>query len=116
MTDKRIGPATHQPLEPAVVDRLLDLLSTDDNFRQKFQDDPVGALHELGHQPASAFVSARQPTAGQPFYCMTATKLASKEEFESCRNELKDYLTRRTDHSVVYYFEAGEMKSALRRK
>ena len=40
-------------LSDDTADRLLDLLSTDDDFRAKFQQDPRSALASIGHAPAS---------------------------------------------------------------
>lgn len=116
MTDKRIDRAAHSTLEPDVADRLLDLLSSDDGFRQRFQDDPATALQEVGHAPAAAAITGARPVEGQPFYCMTSSKLASKDEIRRCKDALKDHLTQRADHQVIYYFEAGAMESTLRRR
>ena len=41
-------------LDKKVVDRLLDLLSTDDSFRRLFQEDAKAALLLAGHQPAAS--------------------------------------------------------------
>lgn len=116
MTDKRIDPSAHGTVEPDVADRLLDLLSSDDAFRQRFQDDPAAALQEIGHAPAAPAMKGTRPTEGQPYYCMTSNKLAPKEEILECREALKEHLTRRTNHSVVYYFEAGKVESTLRKR
>lgn len=114
MTDKRLDRPAHETLESEVADRLLDLLSTDDDFRLRFQDNPAAALQEVGHQPSAE--AAERPEKGQPYYCMTSNVLASKDEFSRSREALKDYLTRRTDHAVIYYFEAGEIEATLRPK
>lgn len=116
MTDKRIDPSAHGTLEPDVADRLLELLSNDDDFRQRFQNDPAAALQEIGHAPAATAMKGSRPIEGQPYYCMTSNKLASKEEIRRCKDALRDHLTQRANHQVIYYFEAGEMESTLRRK
>lgn len=116
MTDKRIDPSAHGTLEPEVADRLLELLSSDDDFRQRFQDDPAAALQEIGHAPAVKAMKGSRPIEGQPYYCMTSNKLASKEEIRECRDSLRDHLTQRADHQVIYYFEAGKIESTLRTK
>ena len=93
---------------------MLDLLSTDDGFRKRFQEDPVAALREVGHDRAAAAMTGTRPIEGQLFYCMTSSELASKEEILQCREALKDHLTQRANHRVIYYFEAGKIESTLR--
>lgn len=60
----------HETLPPDIADRLLELLSTSDVFRAKFQRDPAGALHDVGHEPAAA-MRGKRPFKGQPYYCLT---------------------------------------------
>ena len=103
---------THETLPPDIADRLLELLSTSDVFRAKFQRDPAGALHDIGHEPAAA-MRGKRPLKGQPYYCLTG-ELASKEEIRRSREAPKQYLTRRIDHQVIYFFGSGEMGAALR--
>lgn len=105
----------HEPLQPHVADRLLDLLSRDDAFRELFQKNPAAALMQVSDQPQEASPSGAI-VKGDMFYCMTAQNLASKEEIAQTREELKAYLTRYTDHSVVHCFEAGKIASTLRLK
>lgn len=107
--------SAHSPLEPAVADRLLELLSTDDEFRSLFQTDPAAALAEIGHSTAAQYAGAA-PAEGDAFYCMTATRLAPKEEISQSREELKSFLTSYTDHRVIFAFESGQITSTLRRK
>ena len=61
--------STTAPLSPEVSDRLLDLLSTDDAFRDLFQAEPLTALRSIGYQ---------SPTPGK----MTACGLAPAAELE----------------------------------
>src|SRR5687768_8146803 len=60
---------TTAPLSPEVADRLLDLLSTDDAFRDLFQAEPLSALRSIGYQ---------SPLPGK----MTACGLAPAAELE----------------------------------
>lgn len=66
------------PLDPALVDALLDRLSSDDVFRELFATDPHKALAELGYR--------------HPAECMKVTKLASKDEIRKARDELREQL------------------------
>ncbi|MGH8073872.1 MAG: NHLP-related RiPP peptide [Lysobacter sp.] len=102
------GGAGHPPLEPSVADRLLELLSTDDGFRAKFQQDPSTALKQAGLSDAEAALSGTS--------CMRVSNLASKEEVQASREVLQNYLTSAGTHVVVYCFEADKVAASLRRK
>lgn len=67
-----------QPLPAQVVDQLLDLLSTDDNFRELFERNPEAAFERLGYPP----------TPGQ-LECCRPRKLADKATIESTRDEMR---------------------------
>jgi putative modified peptide len=67
-----------QPLPAQVVDQLLDLLSTDDSFRELFERNPEAAFERLGYPP----------TPGQ-LECCKPGVLASKESIEQTRDEMR---------------------------
>ncbi|MGH8025561.1 MAG: NHLP-related RiPP peptide [Pseudoxanthomonas sp.] len=73
-------------ISPQVADRLLELLGTDDVFRQLFKNDPKQALLKVGFvEPASEI---------SPVYCLTGIeKLASKDVIIQSRESIKAYLT-----------------------
>ena len=106
----------HEPLQPHVADRLLDMLSRDDDFREFFQKNPAAALMQLEDRQLHQAPPTGPIAEGDMFYCMTAETLAPKEEIARAREELKAYLTKYTDHSVVHCFEAGKIASTLRLK
>ena len=59
-----------------VVDKLLDKLSTDDEFRADFQNDPQAAIIQLG--------------APADFQCgVCFTQLASKDQIQRTRDALR---------------------------
>ena len=68
-----------------IVDSLLDKLSSDDAFREQFQNSPRAALASLGHQAAA---SAKDSDAGA-WTCMTTTSLASKEAIKASHVALR---------------------------
>lgn len=84
------GPAA---LEPKVIQKLLDLLSSDDEFRSLFEQDPGAALAQAGHKPAmSAPMTtglAVAPSAGACLQMGAGDSLASKESIESDRAKLE---------------------------
>ena len=76
-------------ISPKIVEALLDKLSSDDDFRTRFQADPRAALASLGD------VDARNAAPGAPgaWACCAVTKLASKEAIAASRAELTKQLT-----------------------
>lgn len=69
-----------------MADRLLELLGTDDVFRQLFKNDPKQALQKVGFIESASEVS--------PAVCfMGIEKLASKVDILDSRAELKTMLT-----------------------
>jgi putative modified peptide len=83
-------------LDPQVADRLLDLLSTDDAFRQLFQTSPQAALRSIGYVPdeADATVIADLNVAQypEPFSLCEVGQLASKQAIRDARAVLKEVL------------------------
>jgi putative modified peptide len=87
------------PLDPALADRLLDLLSTDDLFRERFQRDHFAALRTIGYEPPlpAQMTACGEPSpvaALEPFRDCRVQDLASKDAIRSAREEIKAMLTR----------------------
>ena len=101
----------HPPLSAQVADKLLDLLSKDDGFRELFAKDPIAALAKAGHPPAQALVDggAYSPAA---FTCMVTRAIAPKDEIEAARLEIRSVLTSASSHTNPHYFEAGRIGEA----
>lgn len=98
----------HPPLDPKVADRLLELLSGDDKFRDTFASQPAQALQAAG---LSAAQSAEALKAAS---CMNVTtKLASKEELQKSREHLLKYLTSAGTHTVVFVFNDGQVQTSM---
>lgn len=85
-------------LQPHVARKLLDLLSSDDDFRDLFRRDAHAALLEAGHEvPAGT-----PPSAATCADCMqlgAADRLASKERIARDRDKLEH------DLALVQRFE-----------
>ncbi len=81
------------PLEARIADRLLDLLSTDDGFRDRFQRDPLSALSEIGYVPqepgAMTACGLSLAIAPQPFRDCKVRQLAPKEVIRGAREEIR---------------------------
>ncbi|GAB3387091.1 NHLP-related RiPP peptide [Lysobacter fragariae] len=86
------------PLSPEVADRLLDLLSTDDAYRARFQADPGSALYEVGYQkpaPAQMTACGTMPVAmPEALIDCKVQNLASKEVISAARAEIRAMLTK----------------------
>ncbi|MET8539252.1 NHLP-related RiPP peptide [Kitasatospora sp. NPDC004799] len=97
-------------LPAAVVDRLLELLSTDDHFRRLFTQDRHAALVRAG-----CALSAEQLRAASPLTCLTVGRLAAKEAIADAREELRAHLLTDAAYSNPHALESGEMHAVLRR-
>jgi len=105
MVNTRDG-AGHPPLDPSVADKLLELLSTDDDFRELFVTDSTSALAKVGYsEPENATIE-----------CTSVTSLAPKEEIAAAHEQLKKYMTSQLALHDPHCFEAGKIDPTLRRK
>ncbi|MET9349504.1 NHLP-related RiPP peptide [Streptomyces termitum] len=107
---------THAPenektrLPADVIDRLLDLLSTDDHFRELFTRDRHAALALAGCD-----LTAEQLRAAAPLRCLTVRELAGKETIARAREELRAHLLSDAAYSNPHALEAGAVPTALLR-
>lgn len=112
-TKKGAGAKRATPLDPKVADRLLDLLSTDNEFRRLFKKDPQAALVRAGWKapktPAAAPVGARvrkgppftppgPPPMVPPVTCLQVNRIAPKQSILKARTELRQMLTQSLAH------------------
>jgi len=72
------------PLDPKVADKLLDLLSTDNEFRRLFKKDPRAALIKAG-MSATKDAAALEAVAG----CCQVARIAPKADVIRARKELQ---------------------------
>ncbi|GAB3345667.1 NHLP-related RiPP peptide [Marilutibacter aestuarii] len=85
------------PLSPEIADRLLDLLGSDDLFRERFQRDHLAALRSIGYEsPTPGQMTACGEVAAaewiEPFACCKVTKLAPKDAIAEARDEIRTML------------------------
>jgi putative modified peptide len=108
MAIKKAGaPGKAAPLDAKVASKLLDKLSTDNEFRRLFKNDPAAALTKVGHQI---------PADGLSGCCTSIASIAPKREILAARDALNTYLTSTSSQTVVFCFESGKVASSLRRK
>lgn len=91
------GQGPEEPLDPKVVTKLLDLLSTDDGFRELFQKDAHAALVEAGYKPSpratlKAGATAATLSGGACLQLADGVQLASKEQIITERAKLEQSL------------------------
>lgn len=86
-------------LSEELVDKLLDKLSSDNEFRDVFQKSPRIALAYLGHD-AAAYASDNDKGA---WACMSCEKLASAADIKKSRNALRKQLlsAQATQHPIA---------------
>ena len=73
------------PLDPQVVRKLLDLLSTDDAFRSLFEQDAQAALIQAGLKPPQGLAGRGAPQYGACMQMQSGQSLASKEQIAQDR-------------------------------
>ncbi|WP_447783719.1 NHLP-related RiPP peptide [Stenotrophomonas bentonitica] len=88
--------STSAPLPADTVQRLLDLLTSDDQFRASFSANPSHALATLGVD-----------TDLTRNCCDPIANLGSKEEFQETRENLAKQLHVKAAFRIVFCFEAG---------
>ena len=87
MANSKKGP---RPMNPAVVKRLLDGLTTDEAFRAHFQRDAKSALESIGYvAPAD---DAEEAAAGSCLQLQSGATLASAEDIANSRTKLEESL------------------------
>ena len=72
-------------VDAETAEKLLDLLSSDEDFRQRFQASPLDALESIGYK--------KPATEALPFSACRVTQLASKEQISEAKADLKASLT-----------------------
>jgi len=78
-------------LSAEVADKLLDRLSTDDDFRDLFEKNPRAALRQVGHETPAQH---REIRGSDPVMCANLKNgLASKEAIQAGRESMKAALT-----------------------
>lgn len=82
------------PLHPHVTRKLLDLLSTDDDFRELFKRDAHAALVQAGYVPphGSDPLAASALSGGACMQLAPSQELASKEQLQQDRLKIEESL------------------------
>lgn len=79
-----------EALSPKVADRLLELLSTDNEFRRLIKKDPQAAFLKAGYKPSKEVLAG---TASAPWMCCNISRIAPKAQVVASRQELKSMFT-----------------------
>src|SRR5690348_8264749 len=96
------------PLHPNVARKLLDLLSTDDDFRDLFQRDAHAALVQAGYVPphGSDPAQASAISGGDCLQLSGTNQLASKEQIARDRAKLEALTTK-----VMNFIDSAAFKA-----
>lgn len=83
------------PLHPHVANKLLDLLSSDDDFRDLFKRDAHAALIQAGYVPPSGSdpATASAISGGDCLQLSAGDQLAPKEQIARDRSKLESLTT-----------------------
>lgn len=82
-----------------IADKLLEKLSSDDDFRKLFQTDPRAALRELGYETPEKDVGVE---GADPLMCLSSgAGLASKKAIKAARSKLLEQLSTAPFHYAV---------------
>lgn len=108
------GQGPEEPLDPKVVKKLLDMLSTDDEFRELFRKDAHAALVQAGYTPparttlktTAAPIDAAALSGGACLQLAPGVALASKEQIVAERTKLEQSL-----NAVVNYACPKELQA-----
>lgn len=91
-TKKGKGPAPER-LDPKVSKKLLDLLSTDNEFRRLFKKDAHAALVKAGWKPAAGTESTAAASGGQCLQLKATDSIAPKAKIIRERAKLAEAIT-----------------------
>ncbi len=93
MATKKMGaPGKAAPLDPKVAGKLLDKLSTDNEFRRLFKKDPKAALIQAGYRlPKGDSVAVAE--LEKICECMGVQRIAPKADIIKARESLQAYFT-----------------------
>lgn len=92
-----------EALSPKVADRLLELLSTDNEFRRLIKKDPQAAFLQAGYKPSKELAEwlKKCPPKGPlpphvplpPWMCCDIDRIAPKAAVIAARSELRQMFT-----------------------
>ncbi|HMB57783.1 MAG TPA: NHLP-related RiPP peptide [Arenimonas sp.] len=85
-----------KPFSPDVADKLLNKLSSDDDFRALFEKNPRAALKQVGHETPETDRDVKG--ADHVLCCYSVKTLASKEQIKAAHKELKAQLSQLPFH------------------
>lgn len=126
MATKKGSGANSAPLDPKVADKLLDLLSTDNEFRRLFKKDPQAALAQVGHPEAKAAVAALRkgppfappgppPVVPPTWGCMSVQSIAPKAQIIRAREAIKTTLLSGLSLNPIHLDAANTLSRRVRK-
>jgi putative modified peptide len=95
------GPA---PLEPKVVKKLLDLLSTDNEFRRLFKKDANAALIKAGYKPPAAISGRAMASAAAVVSLGSCLQMASTASIAPKAKIIRERAKLETTLNAIQHF------------
>lgn len=89
------------PLDPKVASKLLDKLSTDNEFRRLFKKDPKAALIQAGYKLPKGDVGAAAEL-DRICGCMSVQGIAPKADVLKAKESLQAYFTAGLSMSPIH--------------
>ncbi len=103
-----------EPLSPKVADKLLDLLSTDNEFRRLIKKDPQAAFIQAGYKPSKELAAWLKQFPGKgprpplpphvptpPWLCCKIDRIAPKAKVVAMRGTLHSMFTSGSAHQPI---------------
>ncbi len=103
MATRKSGKQPLPPLEPKVVRRFLDLMSTDNEFRRLFKKDAQAALVKAGWKPPKGPPDSIPPAYGKCMQMKPGQSIASKEQIARDRRKYEALMTSEFDYTIPFH-------------
>ncbi len=103
MATRNSGKQPLPPLDPKVVRRFLDLMSTDNEFRRLFKKDAQAALVKAGWKPPKGPPDSIPPAYGKCMQMKPGQSIASKEQIARDRAKYEALLTNEVGYTIPFH-------------
>ena len=103
MATRKSGKQPLPPLDPKVVRRFLDLMSTDNEFRGLFKKDAQAALVKAGWKPPKGPPDQIPPQYGLCMQMKPGQSIASKAQIARDRAKYEALLTSEVGYTIPFH-------------
>lgn len=103
MATRNSGKQPLPPLDPKVVRRFLDLMSTDNEFRRLFKKDAQAALVKAGWKPPKGPPETIPPQYGRCMQMKAGQSIASKDQIARDRAKYEALLSKEVGFTIPFH-------------